>query len=61
MSDEGVQAEFEKVALEVEAEMLYLNTVGLRRLGVWLGIRAARLEGKGRIDVLRDVRSSLAR
>ena len=58
---EDRQAEYEKVALEVDAEMLYLNTVGLRKLGVWLGIRGARLEGRGRVDVLRDVRSYLVR
>ena len=39
MSDEARQAEYEKVTLEVDAEMLYLNTVGLRLLGVWLGIQ----------------------
>ena len=54
---EGLQvAEYEKLVLEVDAEMLYLNTVGLRKLGVWLGIRSARLEGKGRVTVLGDVR-----
>ena len=58
---EREEAEYEKVALEVDAEMLYLNTVGLRRLGEWLGIRGARLHGKGRVEVLRDVRSYLAR
>ena len=59
---EGLQvAEYEKLVLEVDAEMLYLNTVGLRKLGVWLGIRSARLEGKGRVTVLGDVRMYLHR
>jgi hypothetical protein len=56
-----IVAEYEKVALEVDAEILYLNTVGLRALGVWLGIREARLESQGRVDVLRDVRAHLVR
>ena len=59
---DGLQvAEYEKLVLEVGAEMLYLNTVGLRKLGVWLGIRSVRLEGKGRVTVLGDVRSYLHR
>ena len=51
-----VEAEHEKLMLEVDAEMLYLNTVGLRKLGVWLGIRSVRLEGKGRVAVMGEVR-----
>ena len=35
MAREGLEAEYEKIALEVDAEMLYLNTVGLRKLGEW--------------------------
>ena len=59
---DGLQvAEYEKLVLEVGAEMLYLNTVGLRKLGVWLGIRSVRLESKGRVTVLGDVRSYLHR
>ena len=53
---EGLEAEYEKLVLEVDAEMLYLNTVGLRMLGVWLGIRSVSLEGKARVTVLGDVR-----
>ena len=56
-----VEAEYEKLVLEVDAEMLYLNTVGLRKLGVWLGIRSVRLEGQGRVNVLGDVRMYLNR
>ena len=58
---EGLEAEYEKLALEVDAEMLYLNTVGLRKLGEWLGIRSVRLQGKSRVAVLADVRTYLHR
>ena len=63
-SEAGVgysEAEIEKLKLEVDAEMLYLNTVGLRKLGVWVGVRRVRLEGKGRVSVLGDVRMYLDR
>ena len=54
---EARQAELEKVNLEVETEVLYLNTPGLRKLAVWTGVREARVSGRGRVEVLRDVRS----
>ena len=55
------QAELEKVNLEVETEVLYLNTTGLRKLAVWTGVREARVSGRGRVEVLRDVRSYVTR
>ena len=55
------QTELEKVSLEVDTEVLYLNTTGLRKLAIWLGIREARVSGKGRVEVLRDVRSYITR
>ena len=55
------QAELEKVTLEVDTEVLYLNTTGLRKLAVWIGIREARVSSKGRVEVLRDVRSYVTR
>ena len=54
------QTELEKVSLEVDTEVLYLNTTGLRKLAIWLGIREARVSGKGRVEVLRDVRSYIS-
>ena len=55
------QAELEKVNLEVETEVLYLNTTGLRKLAVWTGVREARVTGRGRVEVLRDIRSYVTR
>ena len=60
MADE-VRHELEKGSLECDAEMLYLNTEGLKQVGLWVGIRAARLERSSRMEVLRTVRSYIER
>ena len=56
-----LEVESEKVALEVDAEMLFLNAAGLHALGVTLGIRENRLERQNRFDLLTAVRASLLR
>ena len=45
-----LEVESEKVALEVDAEMLFLNATGLRALGVTLGTRENRLERQNQFD-----------
>ena len=40
MADTAVRHELEKVSLECDAEMLYLNTEGLKQVGLWIGISA---------------------
>ena len=63
MADTEVRHELECrwCCWSVDAEMLYLNTEGLKMVGLWIGIRAARLERSSRMEVLRTVRSYVER